>query len=86
MLYQLPNGRTIYLSIEEFLNLTDSDVQYMASTGYGEVITNPMHGSAMKLNAKEKEIEQKYDFSDYHNDDEADDIIDININDIEDMQ
>jgi hypothetical protein len=58
----------------------------MASTGYGEVITNPMHGSAMKLNAKEKEIEEKYDFSDYYNDDETDEIIDINLNDIEDMQ
>ena len=35
---------------------------------------------------KEKEIEEKYDFSDYYNDDETDEIIDINLNDIEDMQ
>jgi hypothetical protein len=85
MLYQLPSGKTIHLSIDEYLNLSDSDIQYMVSCNYGEVITNPMYGSAMKINTKEKE-EKTYDFSDYHNDDDPDEDIDINPNDIEEMQ
>jgi hypothetical protein len=82
----LINGKTIYLSIEEFLNLTDADVQYMVSCNYGEVITSPMYGSALKHNSKEKEVEKKYDFSDYHTDDDPDEDIEINPNDFEEMQ
>ena len=41
MIYQLPNGKTIYLSIDEYLNLTDSDIQYMVANNYGEVTVNP---------------------------------------------
>ena len=54
MLYQLPNGKTIYLSIDEFLNLTDNDVQYLMASNSGESITSPFFGSAMKKNATER--------------------------------
>ena len=46
MLYQLPNGKVVYLSIEEYLDLTDEDVQYLMSLDYGEHIVNPFSGSA----------------------------------------
>jgi hypothetical protein len=35
MLYQLPNGRVVYLTIEEYLDLTPEDIQYLISTGLG---------------------------------------------------
>lgn len=83
MLYQLPTGKVIYITIEQFLELTDEDIQYMTSINHGEHVSNPFTDSAVVENTKEK----YYDF-DYHNDDESidnivsddepfDDIIDL---------
>ena len=83
MLYQLPNGKVIYLSVEQFLELTDQDIQYMMSIDFGDHIVNPFADSAIIKNQKEK----FYDF-DYLADDEGldniisddepfDDIIDL---------
>ena len=41
MLYQLPNGKVVNLSLEEFLELTDLDVQYLMSLDFGEHIIDP---------------------------------------------
>ena len=70
MLYQLPNGKVIFITIEQFLELTDDDIQFMMSMDYGEHTTNPFINSAVVQNSKEK----YYDF-DYLADDESDDII-----------
>jgi hypothetical protein len=67
MLYQLPNGKVIYLSVEQYLDLTDLDVQYLMSIDYGDHIVNPFTDSAISKNTKEK----YYDF-DYLADDESD--------------
>jgi len=67
VLYQLPNGKTIYLTIEEFLSLTDNDIQYLVSIDCGEAILNPFKGSATGNSQQEKE----YDFDYLVNDDEA---------------
>ena len=48
MLYQLRNGRTISISIEQFLELTDEDEQYLVSLNYGDVILSPFFRSAIK--------------------------------------
>jgi len=45
MLYQLPNGRVVYLSIEEYLDLTPEDIQYLVSLNQGETPTDPFFGS-----------------------------------------
>ena len=77
MIYQLPNGKVVYLSIEEYLDLTDEDIQYLMALDFGEHVRDPFSGSAVKKNTKEKE----YDFDDF-NDEDIDDIIsntDINL-------
>jgi hypothetical protein len=66
--YQLSNGKTIYLTIDQYLDLTDEDIQYMISVDYGDQILNPFVDSAVVENIKEK----YYDF-DYLPDDESDD-------------
>ena len=48
MIYQLPNGKVIHLSIEEYLSLTEEDIQYLISLDYGEHIRDPFSGSAVK--------------------------------------
>ena len=85
MHYQLQNGKVVYLSIDEYLELTDLDIQYLMSIDYGEFITDPFSGSAV-----EKTSKKEYDFDFLTSDDEEinniasddepfDDIIDISI-------
>lgn len=87
MLYQLPNGKVVHLSIDEYLDLTDEDVQYLMSLDYGEHIRDPFTDSAVCHNTKEK----YYDFEFLPQDDEnmnniisddplIDDIIDLSDN------
>jgi len=68
MKYQLPNGRVINITIEQYLSMSDNDIQYMICTNAGESIHNPFTGSALDENTTEKQ-EKIYDFS-YHVDDE----------------
>lgn len=68
MQYSLPNGKVVNLSLEDYLDLTDEDVQYLMSLDYGEYVTDPFRGSAVETNKKEK----YYDF-DYLSDDESED-------------
>lgn len=84
MQYQLPNGKVVNLSIEEYLDLTDEDVQYLMSIDYGEHIINPFTGSAVENNTKEKYYD--FDFLDQE-DDEFNNIIsdDIPFDDIIDL-
>jgi hypothetical protein len=87
MFYQLPNGKVVHLTTEEYLDLTDEDVQYLMSIDYGEHIRDPFTGSAVDNNRKEK----YYDFEFVNTDDEElndvasddipfDDIIDLSDN------
>ena len=68
MLYQLPNGKVIYITIEQYLELTDEDINHMMSGNYGEHAPNPFTDSAVVENTKEK----YYDFDYLPNDDEDD--------------
>jgi hypothetical protein len=83
MLYQLANGKVIYISIEQFLELSDQDIQYMMSIDYGEYAPNPFTDSAIIQNTKEKHYDFDYLPDDENNndtisDDEPfDDIIDL---------
>lgn len=83
MHYQLPNGKVIFLTIEQYLDLTDEDEQYLMSLDAGEYAANPFTDSAVVENTKEK----YYDF-DYLPDDESDDDIisdDLPFDDIIDL-
>jgi hypothetical protein len=65
MYYQLPNGKVIYLTIEQYLDLTDDDIQYLMAQDAGDHVNNAFSDSAVIQNTKEK----YYDF-DYLPDDE----------------
>lgn len=47
MLYSLPTGKVIELSTEQYLELTDEELEYLISINYGEHIENPFFGSFM---------------------------------------
>jgi hypothetical protein len=48
MLYQLPTGKVISLTIDEYLNLTDQDIQFLISVNAGEYANSPWVGSSIR--------------------------------------
>lgn len=64
MLYQLPNGKTINISFEDFLELTDENIQYLVSINYGEVILSPFYKSSL-TEKKHKKATKDDDSIDY---------------------
>ena len=48
MLYQLPNGRTVEMTIDQFLRLSDSDIQHLVAGRHGEERNDPFYGSALR--------------------------------------
>ena len=55
MLYQLPNGKVVHLSIEDYLELTHKDVQYLLSINAGEYIHNPWTESVISKTPRDIE-------------------------------
>lgn len=85
MLYQLPNGKVINISIDQYLEMTDQDIQYLMSINGGNYAINPFTDSAVVENSKEKSYDFDYlpndeeDIDNVISDDEPfDDIIDLN--------
>jgi hypothetical protein len=50
MLYQLPNGKAVEMSVEQFLDLTDEDFQFLMCLNAGDVVEDPFFGTAMGSN------------------------------------
>jgi hypothetical protein len=47
MIYSLPNGKVIELTIEQFLRMTDDDVQHMVARNMGEEYGDPFQDSVL---------------------------------------
>jgi hypothetical protein len=83
MYYQLPNGKVVTITIEQYLEITDLDIQYLMSIDYGEHIIDPFTGSAVETNSyKEYDFDfvssDEYDINDIADDSlPFDDIIDL---------
>lgn len=45
MLYQLPDGRTVEISIYDYLSFSDEELRNLIGTNYGMEINNPRYGS-----------------------------------------
>ena len=86
MQYQLPNGKVIYLSVEEYLNLSDAELYSIVHSGYAQ--DNPNFTSyARGRAAPKKEVEDnQYEDNglDYKPEsDETDTSGPVNLNDID---
>ena len=78
MLYQLPNGKVINISIDQFLDMTDLDIQFLMSIDHGVHIVDPFTGSAV-----ENTTYKEYDFSYIPDENEDNDALDdISLDDI----
>ena len=47
MLYQLPDGRTVEISLELYLEASDEEIQSLLGANFGIDIINPMYGSVI---------------------------------------
>lgn len=47
MFYQLPNGKVIEISTEQYFDMSDEELDYLVAYNYGEVIENPWFGSIL---------------------------------------
>lgn len=70
MIYQLPNGKVIHLTVEEYLDLTDNDIQYLMGMNAGEYSHSPFYESAIRKKAKPDYIEDIDTSIDYVPEDE----------------
>ena len=55
MYYQLPNGKVVQMSLDEFFSLSDKDIQYLLSINAGDYISNPWTGSVISSIKKKSE-------------------------------
>jgi bifunctional pyridoxal-dependent enzyme with beta-cystathionase and maltose regulon repressor activities len=81
--YQLPSGKVINITVEEFLNLTDLDIQNLTASGLGVYANSPWYNSVIKItDVDKKKIINKNDDIEYYLDEDDVLIADKNITDI----
>lgn len=63
MLYQLPSGRAIELSLDQYLDMSDAELDYLNANYHGDSVENPWYGSMLSKSGKgdilEKEIDEE---------------------------
>jgi len=47
MLYQLPSGRAIEISVDQYLDMSDAELDYLNANYSGDSIENPWVGSML---------------------------------------
>jgi len=77
MLYQLPNGKVIEISTEQYLEMTDEELEYLIAYNYGDVQENPWFGSV--LLKQEKEDNEVIDLPEIPDLSESDKLLDLDV-------
>jgi hypothetical protein len=75
MIYQLPNGKCIEISTEQFIEMSDEELEYLIAYNYGDVLENPWHGSI--LNRPSSVIDDEYILPDITDIPEIDKLLDL---------
>ena len=64
MLYQLPNGKCIELSMEQFLKMTDEELRGMIAFNAGEEVNDPFALSVLRF-GPHRSVEDIEDVDDF---------------------
>lgn len=64
VIYQLPNGKIIRITFEQYLDLSDEDIVYLVSIDFGESASSPWLGSVLPHNTKSVDFEPTSDDDD----------------------
>ncbi len=81
MIINLPNGKTIEVSAEVYLRMTDEDFEYLVSINCGDDVTNPFEASVL-LYGEAKQDEEEEDETSEPSD--LDKLLDLDAEDIND--
>ena len=82
IVYQLPSGKVVYLTVEQFLRLSDDDIKYMDTNNFGTPSNNPFR--KLPYGDKDSNPEDQFD-EDYNPELEEDKTIDYNEADEDDL-
>ena len=63
MIINLPNGKSVEVSLEVYLRMTDDDFEYLMCLNYGDEVYNPFVASVL-VHGESKLIEDEEDESD----------------------
>ena len=77
MIYQLPSGKVILISVEEFLSMTDEELNQVASSGRGEYISQSTKFSG-KGRKESKKIKEDLDYKPDNDEPDTHGPIDLN--------
>lgn len=61
MLYQLPNGRVIEISTEQYFEMTDEELEYLIAYNYGDTLEDPWFGSVIHKNSSSAPVDDTPD-------------------------
>jgi hypothetical protein len=62
MMFQLPTGKVIYLTVEEYLSLSDEDIQALIAGNLGDYPTSYWDGSVIKKHQKPEHVHKDIDY------------------------
>lgn len=71
MIYQLPSGRVIEITLEQYLEMSDGDIEFFIAYEVGDYNENPFYASVIKVKTKEEE--------EFFDEDDLDDFLDVDI-------
>ncbi len=57
MFYQLPNGKVIEISTEQYFEMSDEDLEFLIAFNYGEITENPWFGSILSKHSMRYDTE-----------------------------
>ena len=78
MIINLPNGKSIEVSLEAYLRMTDDDFEYLMAVNWGEELRNPFESSVLLYGeAKTDEYEDDEDIEEYVDPSELDKLQDL---------
>jgi hypothetical protein len=87
MLYQLPNGKVVNISVEEYLNLTDEDIQALVALNFGEYATSYWFGSCINQTEAPDKLMQDANMLSFEEQDEyLENLSNFDINNIPDEE
>ena len=70
-MFQLQTGKVVYLTVEEYLNLSDEDIQGLIAGNLGDYPTSYWDGSVIKKNSKPEHVQKDIDYESGDEYDEA---------------
>lgn len=78
MIYQLKNGQTIYISLEEYLTLTDEELDWLSRTNAGSDVESSMLYNRASYREKNRKYSVDIDYDLESDDVQSNEPLDIN--------